>query len=326
MAVLLLSAFSVSDSSAQSCQAFFDNAEFEAFNEGHGKFLKGVETFEESNIGWDRIVGLPNPLEGNVPNVNGLGIGFPTGLEQKNIVIQDNITAGCSPPNPNPGAHKESILLAGAPGWANSEKVGANSFVASTDLIFPNPEDNHTGVGFELGFLAPFPVTSYFVTVYAKEDEAQIGVFTVPVPGPEPNKTFFGIWCEVSIGRINICSEDDFGIEMVDDIQMWEEDPAAGITDDPVVSVTAGEVTLSAAKPNPFNPVTKITYALPSALRVRLSVYDAFGRAISHLANGPEAPGEHELLWDATAFPSGVYFLQLEAGGRVKTQRLALIK
>src|SRR5688572_22356217 len=107
LGVLLLSAFNVIASFAQDrgdCQSFFNKQEFEEFNLDHGKVLKGVETFEESNVAPFFFAQFANPLMGNVRNVDAMGIGFPTGLEQKNIVIQDNITPGCNPPNPNPGS------------------------------------------------------------------------------------------------------------------------------------------------------------------------------------------------------------------------------
>ena len=223
--VLLLSAFNVSASFAGDCQAFLNKQEFEDFQLEHGKSLKGVETFEESNIPPDADVGLPNPLRGNVPNVDPQGIGFPTGLEQKNIVIQDNITPGCSPPNPNPGNTGQDLVVLG-PGrfGANSKKVGANINQKSLDLIFPDPGHNHTGVGFELGIISAGDPT-WHITVYGKSG-TEIGQFVLPGGEPEPAKAFFGISCDLGIGRINICAATNH-FEIVDDIQMWEELPVA---------------------------------------------------------------------------------------------------
>jgi len=92
------------------------------------------------------------------------------------------------------------------------------------DLIFPDPLHNHTGVGFELGTPPSFPLFQWAITIYAKNG-AEIGRFVVPAPDqPEPTKTFFGIWCVSSIGRINVCNNaSKSDAEVVDDIQMWEE-------------------------------------------------------------------------------------------------------
>jgi hypothetical protein len=226
--VLLLSALSASAFAQGPCQVFFDKNEFEVYNESHGKFLKGVEDFEESNATQGAVIGLPNPLRGNVPNVDpASGQGFPTGLEQKNIVIQDNVTQGCNPPNPNPGNTGFDLVLCGPGGFgSNSDKVGANYFVSSTDLIFPDPNENHTGIGLEIGVLQGFPSSPWIVSVFNKNGTLMASI-TVPMPPtPEPGKTFVGVWCQDSIGRINVCDQ-GVASEMVDDIQMWEEEVIA---------------------------------------------------------------------------------------------------
>jgi hypothetical protein len=219
--VLLLTAISTSAFAQGGCTVFLNANEFTVFNESHGKFLKGVEDFEESNIGQGQVTAIPNPLRGNVPNVDPAGIGFPTGLEQKNIVIQDNVN-GCNAAQPAPGATGQDIAVAGAGFFgANSKKITSNYFASSTDLLFPDPNENHTGIGFELGIPGPFGI-SWNIMVFDKANNLMLQ-FTLP-PTPEPNKAFFGVWCERSIGRINICNADQAqGTELIDDIQMWEE-------------------------------------------------------------------------------------------------------
>ncbi len=207
-----------------SCVVFTDKGAFEQFNAADGKLLKGIEDFEESNVPDGAKVVLAAPLQGNVPNVNVDGFGFPEGLFQKNIIIQDNITPGPTPPTVNPSGSTFALYVIGA-GFigSNSKKVGEDLEVltgqeASLDLIFTEP--NHTGVGFELSFFQGFGGTLWIISVYDKNDNV-IGVFTWPA-AVEPDKNFFGIWCESTIGRIHIWDE---GIipDAIDNIQMWEE-------------------------------------------------------------------------------------------------------
>jgi hypothetical protein len=221
-AVLLGLVGSAGTASAQ-CQVFFDEVAFHDFILAQGKMLKGIETFEESNIPDFSKQPFPAPLEGNVPNTVG-GIGFPEGLLEKNLVIQDNITPGPNPPSTNPSGSPFAlyVLGVGAVG-SNSKKVGEDLEVltaqeASLDLLFTEP--NHTAVGFELSHFAGFGNGDWHVTVYDKND-VEIGKFLVPDSGiPEPEKAFFGIWCSTSIGRINIW---DVGLipDAIDDIEMW---------------------------------------------------------------------------------------------------------
>lgn len=78
--------------------------------------------------------------------------------------------------------------------------------------------------------------------------------------------------------------------------------------------------------PNPFNPQTTIRYALPQASRVRLVVYDVLGREVAPLVDGVQVAGTHEVLFEATDLPSGVYLLRLEADGFVEARTMLLAK
>lgn len=72
---------------------------------------------------------------------------------------------------------------------------------------------------------------------------------------------------------------------------------------------------LSQNYPNPFNPETVIRYALPVAGFAKGVVYDILGREVATLLNSEMPAGEHQLKFDATGLPSGVYIFRLEAGG-----------
>lgn len=79
--------------------------------------------------------------------------------------------------------------------------------------------------------------------------------------------------------------------------------------------------------PNPFNPRTMISYSLPQAGIVTLKVYDVMGREMIVLVhNERKAAGNHEVSFDATNLPSGVYFYKLQTESFVETKRMLLIK
>jgi len=80
------------------------------------------------------------------------------------------------------------------------------------------------------------------------------------------------------------------------------------------------------AYPNPFNPTTTIEFALPEAGRVSLNVYDVSGRLIEALADQAFTAGSHNLRFDATNLPTGLYIARMNAGSRVLTSKLLLIK
>ncbi len=85
-----------------------------------------------------------------------------------------------------------------------------------------------------------------------------------------------------------------------------------GVEDDP--GNVPASFSLSQNYPNPFNPETVIRYALPVAGYARGVVYDILGREVATLLNTEMPAGEHQLKFDASWLPSGVYIFRLEAG------------
>jgi len=65
--------------------------------------------------------------------------------------------------------------------------------------------------------------------------------------------------------------------------------------------------------PNPFNPSTTISWQSSVGGWQTLKIYDILGREVATLVNARRPAGEYQLQWDASGFPSGVYFYQLKA-------------
>ncbi len=86
------------------------------------------------------------------------------------------------------------------------------------------------------------------------------------------------------------------------------------------------DYTLDQNFPNPFNPVTNIEIEIPRTSFVRLSVYDQLGREISMIVNEQLYPGTYKFHWDGTSYSSGQYYLKMEAGGKVISKKMMLIK
>ncbi len=100
--------------------------------------------------------------------------------------------------------------------------------------------------------------------------------------------------------------------------------------------------------PNPFNPSTTISYSIPfssvilseaknpqdySSIApqndnnlVTLKVYDILGNEVNVLVNENKTPGNYEVKFDGTNFPSGVYYYQLAVGDFLKTNKMILLK
>ena len=79
--------------------------------------------------------------------------------------------------------------------------------------------------------------------------------------------------------------------------------------------------------PNPFNPSTRISYAIPAEGVVRLTVHDVLGREVAQLVNGRESAGVHEVHWTPGASAaSGVYLARLSTGGFTGVVKMLLVK
>jgi 5'-nucleotidase / UDP-sugar diphosphatase len=84
--------------------------------------------------------------------------------------------------------------------------------------------------------------------------------------------------------------------------------------------------------PNPFNPSTTISYALPYASHVTITVFNSLGQEVATLVDGTVGAGTHAVRWNAASAASGVYFYRMAAAGDngegsfTATKRMAFVK
>lgn len=102
---------------------------------------------------------------------------------------------------------------------------------------------------------------------------------------------------------------------------------------------------LSQNFPNPFNPITKIKFSVPNNVETNhtstfqqaqgiansvtgtsLQIYDVLGNEIATLVNEYKSPGNYEVLWDASEYPSGIYYYQLRIGNYSEVKKMVLMK
>jgi len=104
----------------------------------------------------------------------------------------------------------------------------------------------------------------------------------------------------------------------------------------PVLSGTITNVTerkdlpeqfvLHQSYPNPFNPAATIRYSLPENTSVRLEVYNVLGQVVEVLVDETQRAGVHEVQFNASHLPSGVYIYRITAGAFVESKRMLLVK
>ena len=78
--------------------------------------------------------------------------------------------------------------------------------------------------------------------------------------------------------------------------------------------------------PNPFNPTTNIYFELSKPADVSIKIFNSLGREVTMLLNEPRDVGRHQVTFNGTGLPSGVYFYVIRAGQFSDTKKLMLIK
>jgi hypothetical protein len=83
---------------------------------------------------------------------------------------------------------------------------------------------------------------------------------------------------------------------------------------------------LSQNYPNPFNPSTSISFDVKNKGLVSLKVFDILGNEVATLVNEDLNTGSYSIIFDASAYTSGVYFYELQSGSFRDVKKMLLVK
>ncbi len=83
--------------------------------------------------------------------------------------------------------------------------------------------------------------------------------------------------------------------------------------------------------PNPFNPVTTISYYLPENEYISIRIFDMLGKPVVSLVEKQQSAGFHEVQWDSRNFfgqpvGSGVYLVQIRGVNSIRSGKMILLK
>ena len=160
----------------------------------------------------------------------------------------------------------------------------------------------------------------------------QGSMIDVPAMGSDGSDYTKGYMEVGSVPSFKILRGDEL-INLEGDIPPWENNQlymGSSLTE----VALPGAFSLNRAYPNPFNPTTTLSFALPVISNVLLEVYDINGRLINELIKMNMDAGYHSVIWNADSQASGVYFVKMlarpsaggVAGEYIHTQKLMLIK
>jgi len=78
--------------------------------------------------------------------------------------------------------------------------------------------------------------------------------------------------------------------------------------------------------PNPFNPTTVISYSIPKASYVIITVYDVLGNLITTLVNENQEAGSYTVYFNAGELSNGIYYYKIRSGNFVAIKKMLLLK
>ncbi len=106
--------------------------------------------------------------------------------------------------------------------------------------------------------------------------------------------------------------------------EIWDSfgDSLTGVDDEGVMY----EFKLHQNYPNPFNPSTVITYEVPEASNVVLSVFTILGQKLLDIVNTYQAAGIYDIEFNGYNLASGMYIYTLTAGDNITSKRMLLMK
>ena len=109
---------------------------------------------------------------------------------------------------------------------------------------------------------------------------------------------------------------------------LWAAGGSSGLEEKQPFSISP-DFTLCQSKPNPFRDRTVISYSVPRALDVSITVFDLSGRSVATLVHGNQPAGRHTATWNRTdgtgnRVASGIYFYQLTSGNYRTTRKLVV--
>jgi len=132
---------------------------------------------------------------------------------------------------------------------------------------------------------------------------------------------YFGIPVEAITGNISSTMRS----EILETCLDWIAGPVAVEPIDPSAPLP-DRIELSDIYPNPFNPSTEISFALPASMVVQLSVFDLHGRVVAELIDGVVQSGWNKVQWNADSHTSGMYIVMLTTDNQRISRKAVLLK
>ena len=159
----------------------------------------------------------------------------------------------------------------------------------------------------------------------------------VPVMGASDDVLTADYFVEGGLPSFKILKQSTGDLLSLDgDINKWSSNGVFIINSLAEVEPAPEEYHLNSVYPNPFNPITTISFGLAEDAEVSIEVYNIQGSIVETLASQYMEAGYHSVVWDADQHSSGIYFVKMLSGSstggitgkneNVSIQKMMLIK
>ncbi|MFC2170661.1 FG-GAP-like repeat-containing protein [Calditrichota bacterium] len=87
------------------------------------------------------------------------------------------------------------------------------------------------------------------------------------------------------------------------------------------------EYSIVSTYPNPFNPTLTVVIGLPEPSALNARIINVLGEEVAILGDGEYTPGYHRFVYDASGYPTGIYFIHAEVPGKMnEIRKIILVK
>jgi len=201
---------------------------------------------------------------------------------------------------------------------------GTTIFAGTDGGVFRSKNNGDVWTKFNSGLIDSTITGLVFTTnqnrVFTATDS---GIFYTTLTGIKWTKINSGL---KGLNCISLCTDNDFIYAGISGFGVFRYSLAKMQADELLTNNLPTNFNLLQNYPNPFNPTTNIKYYLRANSFVKLVVFDMPGREIETLVNETQTPGTYEAKWDASKYPSGVYFYRLTTDNFSETKKMILIK
>lgn len=157
---------------------------------------------------------------------------------------------------------------------------------------------------------------AYLVFVIDDPNIKQIKLEAIEMKDPNHRLQFI-YHSDAGSGRTLVSQVPEHDLEIVIDLDNIEGAARQGLPT---------QFALNQNYPNPFNPSTVVSFDLPVASRVNITVFNVLGQKVATIVDEQMEAGSYEKNWDATNYSSGLYFYRIQADNFTETKKMMLLK